>query len=344
MASDKKNSSLLHLILSLVSLTFLVVATFFMVRELRALSIDGILNTINSISYKRLAAAITLCVVNYSIMTGYDWVGLWYAGVNLPFRKVALTSIVGDTLNNNLGLSAVVGSTIKFRFYSALGVGASSIARAIGFYTIGYWLGFSFLTSISFLYYFPQIAVFGNWGKAIQIAISMLLMLPVAFFAGMMFQKKIKKVSLGKIHIDIPTPAKGLSILLVGILDWTCTGVIFYLLMPQSAIRDVFKFVSIYVISHIAGMASQVPGGIAVFESAALLMNGGNTTVTMMASLLMFRVLFFIAPFILGLCGFFYFELKQGHRLLFGRKDAFTKADTMIIENQTDTSSNTSAE
>ncbi|MBN1600630.1 MAG: UPF0104 family protein [Chitinispirillaceae bacterium] len=338
MASDKKNRRLLHLILSLVSLTFLVGATFFLVQELRALSIEEIFHTINSISYKRLAAAITLCIVNYSIMVGYDWIGLWYAGVTIPFRKIALTSIVGDTLNNNLGLSAFVGSTIKFRFYSALGVSASSIARAIGFYTIGYWLGFSFLSSISFLYFFPQIAVFGNWGKPVQIAISMFLMLPVAFFTGMVFQKKIKKVSLGKLHIDIPTPAKGLSVLLVGILDWTCTGVMFYLLMPQSAIRDVFKFVSIYVISHIAGMVSQVPGGIAVFESAAVLMNGANTTVTMMASLLVFRVLFFIAPFILGLCGFFYFELKQGHRLLFGRKDAFTKADNMIIENQTDIS------
>jgi uncharacterized membrane protein YbhN (UPF0104 family) len=344
MASGVKSRSLFHLILSLVSLTFLVGATFFLVRELRALSIEEVFHTINSISYKKLTAAIILCFANYLIMIGYDWIGLRYAGVNLPFRKIALTSIVGDTLNNNLGLSAVGGSTIKFRFYSSLGVGASSIARAIGFYTIGYWLGFSFLSSISFLYFFPQITVLENWGKAIQIVISILLMLPVAFFTVLVFQKKIKKVSLGKFHIDIPRPAKGLSVLLVGIIDWTCTGVMFYLLMPQSAFRDVFKFVSIYVISHIAGMASQVPGGIAVFESAAVLMNGGNTTVTLMASLLMFRVLFFIAPFIIGLCGFFYFEVKLGHRLLFRRKDNFVKPDNVIIGNQSTTSGNISAQ
>jgi uncharacterized membrane protein YbhN (UPF0104 family) len=259
------------------------------------------------------------------VMIGYDWIGLWYAGVKLPFRKIALTSFVGDTLNNNLGLSAVVGSTVKFRFYSAYGVGASSIARAIGFYTIGYWLGFSFLSSISFLYFFPQITFFGPWGRVIQIAISVLLMLPVALFTGMVFQKRIKKVSLGKFHIDIPTPGKGLSVLLVGILDWTCTGVMFYLLMPQSVLRDVFKFVSIYVVSHIAGMVSQVPGGIAVFESAAVLMNDGHTTVNMMASLLLFRVLFFIAPFIVGLSGFLFLELKMGSRFLQKRRTGIVK-------------------
>jgi phosphatidylglycerol lysyltransferase len=240
-----------------------------------------------------------------------------------------LTSFVGDTLNNNLGLSAIVGSTIKFRFYSTWGVGASSIARAIGFYTIGYWLGFSFLSSISFLYYFPQINILGEWGKHLQLVISILLMLPVVLFVTMLFQKRIKKIDFGKFHIDIPSPGKGLGVVLVGILDWTITGVMFYVLMPQTALQDMFKFISMYVISHIAGMASQVPGGLAVFESAAMLMNKEHATVNIMASLLLFRLLFFIIPFIAGLIGFFSFEIKMGHKFLKGRKKSSSANVTM---------------
>jgi uncharacterized membrane protein YbhN (UPF0104 family) len=258
-------------------------------------------------------------------MIGYDWIGLRYAGVKLPFRKIAFSAFVGDTLNNNLGLSAIVGSTIKFRFYSTWGVGASSVARAIGFYTIGYWLGFALLSSISFLFFFPQINLLGNFGKHIQIFLSFVLMLPVLLFIIMLFQKRIKRISLGKFHIDIPSPGKGLSILLVGLLDWTFTGVMFYVLMPQTAAQDVFKGISIYVVSHLAGMVSQVPGGIAVFESAAVLMNQGHTTVNLMSSLLLFRAIFFIAPFIFGLIGFFYFEIKMGHKLIFGRKSRTPK-------------------
>ncbi|HEX2959143.1 MAG TPA: lysylphosphatidylglycerol synthase domain-containing protein [Chitinispirillaceae bacterium] len=331
MVSAKKNKHIYHLILSLVSLTFLIVATFFLLRVVRGLSLREIVDTINAIHPGRLAIASLLCLLNYAVMTGYDWIGLRYAGVHLPFRKVVFTSFVGDTLNNNLGLSAIVGSTIKFRFYSTWGIGASSIARAIGFYTIGYWLGFSFLSSISFLYYFPQIGFLGDWSRHLQLVISILLMVPVILFVTMLFQNRIKKVSLGKFHIDIPSPGKGLAIVLVGILDWTITGVMFYILMPQTALRDVFKFISMYVISHIAGMASQVPGGLAVFESAAMLMNQEHATVNIMASLLLFRLLFFIAPFIAGLAGFLFFEIKMGHKFLSGRKKRRQKASMLNV-------------
>jgi uncharacterized membrane protein YbhN (UPF0104 family) len=329
MVSEKKNKPIYQLVLSLVSLTFLIVATFFLMRVLHGLSLKEILDTINAVNPGKLAIALLLCFLNYLVMIGYDWIGLKYAGVHLPFRKVVFTSFVGDTLNNNLGLSAIVGSTIKFRFYSNWGVSASSIARAIGFYTIGYWLGFSFLSSISFLYYFPQISYLGEWGKHVQLIISILLMLPVVLFITMLFQNSIKKIDFGKFHIDIPSPGKGLGIVLVGILDWTLTGVMFYVLMPQTALGDVFKFISMYVISHLAGMVSQVPGGIAVFESAAMLMNQGHATVNIMASLLLFRLIFFIIPFIAGLTGFFFFEIKMGHRFLSGRKKNQSKSLNM---------------
>lgn len=325
MVSEKNNKPIYHLVLSLVSLSFLIVAIFFLIKALHGLSLKEILYNINTVNPGKLVVAGLLCFVNYLVMIGYDWIGLKYAGVHLPFRKVALASFVGDTLNNNLGLSAIVGSTIKFRFYSAWGVGSSSIARAIGFYTIGYWLGFSFLSSISFLYYFPQISYLGEWGRHIQLGVSVVLMLPVVLFVTMLFQNRIKKIDLGKFHIDIPSRGKGLGVVLIGIIDWTITGVMFYILMPQSVLSDVFKFISMYVISHIAGMASQVPGGLAVFESAAMLMNQEHATVNIMASLLLFRLLFFIAPFIVGLAGFFSFEIKMGHKFLTGRKSRLSK-------------------
>jgi uncharacterized membrane protein YbhN (UPF0104 family) len=325
MVSEKKKRPVYHLVLSLISLTFLIVSTFFLIRLLRGLSLKEILDTINVFDSGKLAIALLICFFNYLVMIGYDWIGLKYAGVHLPFRKVAFTSFVGDTLNNNLGLSAIVGSTIKFRIYSTWGVRTSSIARAIGFYTIGYWLGFAFLSSISFLYHFPQINNLGEWGRGIQVVISVLLMLPVVLFVAMLFQNRIKKIDFGKFHIDIPSPGKGIGIVLVGIFDWTLTGVMFFVLMPQTALSDVFKFISMYVISHLAGMASQVPGGLAVFESAAMLMNQDHAAVNIMASLLLFRLIFFIIPFIAGLIGFFFFEIKMGHKFLSGRKKNHSK-------------------
>ena len=109
------------------------------IRYLDALPIDQIL----------LAAALTL--LGYLVMTGYDTLAFRYIRHPLPYFKIALASFIGYAFNNNVGLSGLVGGSLRYRLYNAWRLTAVEIAKVIAFCTVSFWLGFVLLGGIFFL-------------------------------------------------------------------------------------------------------------------------------------------------------------------------------------------------
>lgn len=63
-----------------------------------------------------LALVLTLC--NYGIHTFFDVLAMKYVGKNLPYRKIAFTSLLSYVFSYNIGLSLFGSSTMRYRFYS----------------------------------------------------------------------------------------------------------------------------------------------------------------------------------------------------------------------------------
>lgn len=278
---------------------------------------------IKTVSSASLSAVTGLVLVNYFIMVGYDFFGLRYAGSKLPFKKILFTSFVGDSLNANLGFSAVVGSIVKLRFYTTWGEKVPTIMRAIALYTVGYWLGFSALLSISLFFVQKVDLIFKPEFKTL---LAVCFALPVLIYLILIFSCSRKTITIKKVKIEVPSPLTGLGLLAVGIADWLCTAAIFFIIMSSHTSAGFFKFANSYIWAHLVGMISQLPGGIAVFESAVIMLNGGNADTATAASLLLFRIFFFIIPFTIALGLFIYFELKN---LFFGN-DTVSKKKQII--------------
>ncbi|VTZ28310.1 Integral membrane protein-like protein (fragment) [Methylocella tundrae] len=73
------------------------------------------------------------------------------------------------------------------------------------------------------------------------------------------------------------------------------------MLLPQQLHIDFFTFAATYVFGCILGVASNAPGGIGVFEATMLKALPGIAQEPLLASLLLFRAIYYIAPFILAL-------------------------------------------
>src|SRR5690242_11798790 len=102
-----------------------------------------------------LAAALT--ILGYLMMTGYDTLAFRYIRHPLPYRRIALASFIGYAFNNNVGLSGLVGGTLRYRLYNAWRLSAVEIAKVIAFYTITFWLGFVLLGGSLFIFAPPVI-------------------------------------------------------------------------------------------------------------------------------------------------------------------------------------------
>ena len=106
---------------------------------------------------EQVALAVALTMAGYLMMTGYDTLAFRYIRHPLPYRKIALASFIGYAFNNNVGLSGLVGGSLRYRLYNAWRLTAVEIAKVIAFCTISFWLGFVLLGGIFFLATPPEI-------------------------------------------------------------------------------------------------------------------------------------------------------------------------------------------
>src|SRR5436305_13366496 len=84
-------------------------------------------------------------------MTGYDTLAFRYIRHPLPYFKIALASFIGYAFNNNVGLSGLVGGSLRYRLYAGWRLTAVEIAKVIAFCTISFWLGFVLLRGTFFI-------------------------------------------------------------------------------------------------------------------------------------------------------------------------------------------------
>jgi len=88
---------------------------------------------------------------------------------------------------------------------------------------------------------------------------------------------------------------------LLGLIDLGAASATLFVLLPAHHGIDYFSFASLYAFASILGIASSAPGGIGVFEATMLKTVPARTEEALLASLLLFRMIYYIAPFILAL-------------------------------------------
>jgi glycosyltransferase 2 family protein len=75
---------------------------------------------------------------------------------------------------------------------------------------------------------------------------------------------------------------------------------VLYVLLPQGHGLAFLTFCALYSFACMLGIASNAPGGLGVFE-ATMLKGVGGSSEAVLASLLLFRAIYYLVPFILAL-------------------------------------------
>ncbi len=74
-----------------------------------------------------------------------------------------------------------------------------------------------------------------------------------------------------------------------------------YVLLPAHTPIDFPTFAATYVFGAILGIVSHAPGGIGVFEATMLKFVPAPSEEKMIAALLLFRIIYYLVPFVLAL-------------------------------------------
>jgi glycosyltransferase 2 family protein len=288
---------------SLFGLLLLAVSIWAIAQELHEYNYHDILTYLAAIPKSQLSLSVWFTILSYLVLTLYDYLGFYYLGHPLSYNKVAFTNFVSSSFSNTVGFAIVTGSAIRYRFYSLWGVSAIEIA----FENFTFWLGL--------------FAVSGAIFVLDPLPIPTQLHLPFADVRplGVIFVFMVFAYIVGSIISKQPLRIRGqefrfpgfrlaVAQVLISSLDWIFTAAVLYVLIPAVAHLSFLDFLGIYLLAMTAGVVSNVPGGLGVFETVILVLLKPQVPPTViLGSMLAYRGVYYLLPLVVatGLLGFY---------------------------------------
>ncbi len=283
-------------------------------RELQQYSPREIRQSLAAIPNFFLGGAIALTLLNVLTFTGYDTLAARYVRQPLPYRKTALAAIVSITISNSVGFALLSGSAIRYRLYSAWGVSAADIAHIIAFCNLGFWLGLFAVGSAVFLLDPVAMPTLLNLPfESVQPLGWMFLAIVISYLLWSLLRRE--DLHIGPLEVPhLPLPL-ALAQIGVAALDWVLAAAVLYALLPSSVPLAYPGFFGVYLLGQIAGVVSNVPGGLGVFETVILLLLSPLVpSSTVFGALIAYRGIYYLAPFFMSVAVLVLYELTQRRR------------------------------
>ncbi len=245
-----------------------------------------------------LAALATL--LGYLCLVGYDWSGLRYIGKPLPLPVTITGGLMAYAFGNTIGLSAVSGGAVRYRIYSGFGLDGYDVAAVSTFAAVSYGVAATVIGFAAVALYPDRMGSLSPMApEALRwtaIALIFVTVLPLVFAGA-----RKGSLTLGRFTLRAPSLPVLTGQALFSLGDICFAALTLYLLLPSGEIAFA-PFLGIFAAATMAGILSHVPGGVGVFETVVLAALPATIPVeTAAAALLLFRLIYFILPFVLAL-------------------------------------------
>lgn len=259
----------------------------------------------------QLSQAFGLVLCSYGAIACYDILAFRYIKQSLAVYKIAFAGFITYAISPNVGFAFLSGSVLRYRLYRPWNIQTIDIAKVIAFTNMNLWIGLIPISGFVFAttqFPLPQaIAHFFTIFSPQHFGI-FLLGLSIIYLLFLWRCQDIKQRQ--KYHLELPSLSLTIQQIIVFACDWGFAAWALHFLLghPYSYIA----FFGIYVIAMVAGLVSTVPGGFGIFETVIIfflepLANQEN----ILATLIVFRILYYFLPFVIAVAALLMFELRQ---------------------------------
>ena len=135
-------------ILAMAAIAVVALSMLALSRMLDDVVYDDLVAAIEDTSRLDIGLAVLFTGISFAALSLYDRQALALVGREAPFSHVALTSFCAYAVGNIAGFGPLTGGTIRYRFYSPLGVPPEDIARIVGYVTAAFGFGLLFVTGL----------------------------------------------------------------------------------------------------------------------------------------------------------------------------------------------------
>jgi uncharacterized membrane protein YbhN (UPF0104 family) len=281
------------------SVAIIAFAITTLVRTLRGVDGGVILTALTDIPPHHIALA-ALCVVGaFCTLTFYDFFALRTIGKkHIPYRIAAMSAFTSYSIGHNIGATVFTGGAIRFRIYSDYGLSAIDVAKICFLSGLTFWLGNLFVLGIGMTLHPAAASTMDQLPQEVNRLIAIGLVLAIFAYLGWLTLGKNRR-QLGQNGWKVMLPSAQLTLvqILIGVVDLGFCALAMYLLIPAAPSIDFMSLSVVFILATLLGFASHAPGSLGVFDAAMLVALPQFGREQLLATLLVFRVLYFVIPF-----------------------------------------------
>jgi uncharacterized membrane protein YbhN (UPF0104 family) len=270
-----------------------------LVRTLRGVEGGVILSALTDIPPHHIALA-ALCVVGaFCTLTFYDFFALRTIGKkHIPYRIAAMSAFTSYSIGHNIGATVFTGGAIRFRIYSDYGLSAIDVAKICFLSGLTFWLGNLFVLGVGMALHPAAASSMDQLPAAMNQLIAIGIVMAIFAYLGWLVLGKNRR-QLGQNGWKVVLPSARLTLvqILIGVVDLGFCALAMYLLVPSNPQIDFLSLSVVFILATLLGFASHAPGSLGVFDAAMLVALPQFGREELLATLLVFRVLYFVIPF-----------------------------------------------
>jgi uncharacterized membrane protein YbhN (UPF0104 family) len=296
-----RQKQILHRLGVAISVTVIGIACYVLFHMLRGIDTDEVLEAIRTTELRQIALAALFVAAGYFTLTFYDLFAVRAIGhSHVPYRVNALAAFTSYSIGHNVGASVFTGGAVRYRIYSAWGLNAIDVAKICFLAGLTFWLGNAAVLGLGVIVSPHAAEPIDQLPYWINRIIGIVGLLVLASYVGWVWSAP-RVIGRGTWTVRLPNGPSTLLQILIGICDLGCCALAMYMLLPDEPNIGFITLLVVFVTATLLGFASHAPGGLGVFDAAMLVALWEFDKETLVAGLLLFRMLYYLCPFALAL-------------------------------------------
>lgn len=290
----------LHFLGAAFSVCILGLSLFVLARTIAGVNWVELRAAFAATGWDQISLAVLLTSISYLTLTGYDALALRQLALRVPYPTTALASYTSYAISFTLGFPLITGGTVRYWIYSRAGVSAAKVASLTIIAGVTFWLGMGLVIGGALTFDPSGIAEINQLKVWVNLLIGFGILTTIIAYLVFVARGR-RRMRVQGLNLELPGFRLTLAQLVLGVVDLCAAASVLYVLLPAGHVTEFIHFLAAYVFGCVLGIASHIPGGIGPFEMTMLKSVTTPTQEGLLASLLMFRVIYYIIPFVLAL-------------------------------------------
>src|SRR3569623_2507624 len=233
----------------------------------------------------------------------------------MPYRIKALAAFTSYSIGHNVGASVFTGGAVRYRIYSAYGLNAIDVAKICFLAGLTFWRANAAVLGLGISYHPEAAAAIDQLPPWLNRTLALMIIAAlIGYVVWVWTQPRV--VGRGPWTAMLPGGPLTLLQIAIGIIDLGFCALAMYVLVPDEPNLGFVVGAVIFVSATLLGFASHSPGGLGVFDAAMLYgimhFDSQFDKEELLAGMLLFRVLYYIVPFVISVTLLLFREVMLG--------------------------------